>query len=128
MTLRYVAPTYEVIAPPRTPWEGDAPYEVEQAFDSVIMFTHDRREEDWGNLEIFEYLSAKFNPEGAKAAVMSNVAPRVIYLLPELKYKECVAYICPILSAGGEGYLVGYVVARKKKDAFTVAKYLAGGA
>lgn len=127
MTLRYVAPTYKVVEPPRSPWGGNVPYEVEQAFKSVIMFTCDWREEDWGNLEIFKYLSAKFNPEGAKAAIMSNVAPRVIYLFPELKHKEYVAYICPILSAGGEGYLAGYVVAKKKRDVFTVAKYLAGG-
>lgn len=127
MTLRYVAPNYKVVEPPRSPWGGNVPYEVEQAFKSVIVFTRYRREEDWGNLEIFKYLSARFNPEGAKAVVMSNVAPKVIYLFPKLKHKEYVAYICPILSAGGEGYLTGYVVAKKKKDAFTAAKYLAGG-
>lgn len=66
MTLRYVAPTYKVVEPPRSPWEGSVPYEVEQAFKSVIVFTRDRREEDWGNLEVFKYLSAKFNPEGLK--------------------------------------------------------------
>lgn len=128
MTLRYVAPTYKVVESPRSPWGDDVPYEVKQAFKSVIMFTRYRREEDWGNLEIFKYLSARFNPEGAKAVVMSNVAPKVIYLFPKLKHKEYVAYICPILSAGGEGYLTGYVVAKKKKDAFTIAEYLAGGA
>ena len=101
MTLRYVAPTYKVVESPRSPWGDDVPYEVKQAFKSVIMFTRYRREEDWGNLEIFKYLSARFNPEGAKAVVMSNVAPKVIYLFP--------------------------VVAKKKKDVFTIAKYLAGG-
>lgn len=126
MTLRYVAPNYKVVEPPRSPWGGNVPYEVEQVFKSVIVFTRDRREEDWGNLEVFKYLSAKFNPKGVKAAIMSNVASRVIYLLPELKHKEYVAYICPIISK--EGYLTGYVVAKKKKDAFTAAKYLAGGA
>ena len=126
MTLRYVAPNYKVVEPPRSPCGGNVPYEVEQAFKSVIVFTRDRREEDWGNLEVFKYLSVKFNPEGAKAAVMRNVAPRVIYLFPNLKSRENKAYICPIISK--EGYLTGYVVAKKKKDAFTAAKYLAGGA
>lgn len=126
MTLRYVAPTYKVVEPPRSPWGGNVPYEVEQAFKSVIVFTRDRREEDWGNLEIFKYLSAKFNPEGAKEAVRNNVVPRIIYLFPELKSRENTAYICPIISK--EGYLTGYVVAKKKKDAFTIAEYLAGGA
>lgn len=126
MTLRYVAPTYKVVEPPRSPWGGDVPYEVEQAFNSVIVFTTERREENWGNLEIFKYLSARFNPEGAKAAVMNHVAPRVIYLFPNLKSRENTAYICPIISK--EGYLIGYVVAKKKKDAFTIAEYLAGGA
>lgn len=56
---------------------------------------------------------------------MRDVAPRVIYLFPNLKSRENTAYICPIISK--EGYLTGYVVAKKKKDAFTIAKYLAGG-
>ena len=42
MTLRYVAPTYKVVESPRSPWGGNVPYEVEQAFKSVIVFTRDR--------------------------------------------------------------------------------------
>ena len=42
MTLRYVAPTYKVVEPPRSPWGGDVPCEVEQVLKSVIVFTRDR--------------------------------------------------------------------------------------
>ena len=38
------------------------------------------------------------------------------------------AYICPVTSEDGAGYLVGYVIAWNKEDALTVAGYLAGAA
>ena len=126
MALRYVAPAYKVTGSARSPWGGNAPLEVEQAFNSIIMFTNTRQEEDWGNLEEYKYLSAVFNPEGVREAVMNNIAPRIICLFPKLKGRGRTAYICPIISQ--EGYLNGYVVAKNAADALTAAKYMAGGA
>ena len=128
MTIKYVAPDYKVTARPRTLWGGDVPSEVEQALESVIVFTTNRDKEDWGNLEEYKYLSAVFNPGRAKETVMRNVVPRIIYQHPNLKGAEHMAYICPVTSEDGAGYLVGYVVAWNKEDALTVAGYLAGAA
>lgn len=125
MAVVYVEPAYEVIAPPRSPWGGNAPLEVEQAFESIIIFTTVRQGKEWGNLDAFKYLSARFNPDGAQKAVMSNIAPWIIYMFPELKGRERTAYICPIISK--EGYLTGYVVAKNAAGALTMSKFLAGG-
>lgn len=126
MTIKYVAPDYKVTARPRTLWDGEVPSEVEQALESVIVFTTNRDKEGWGNLEEYKYLSAVFDPGKAKETVMRNIVPGVIYRFPKLKSKENTAYICPITSEDGVGYLVGYTVAWNKEDALTVAGYLAG--
>lgn len=128
MAIKYVEPVYKVTEKPRTLWEGGVPSGVERALGAVILFTVTQDKDGWGNLEEYKYLSAVFNPGRAKETVMRNIVPRIIYQHPKLKGAEHMAYICPVTSEDGAGYLVGYVVAWNKEDALTVAGYLAGAA
>lgn len=128
MAIKYVDPVYKVTEKPRTLWEGDIPSGAERALGAVILFMTTQDDDSWGNLEEYKYLSSVFNPGRAKETVMRTIVPRIIYQLPKLKGAEHTAYLCPVTSEDGVGYLVGYVVAWNKEDALTVAGYLAGAA
>lgn len=146
--LKFVAPTYEIprgrktlytktvssgerigiVVWPLNPHEGTTlNSDIDTAFKSVILVETDLKETDLCAPVIWETLNGGMNLEIKRAVALKAATDGILRRMPELEDDERTAYICPIISHGGVGYELGYVVAWEESDALDVAEYLAGG-